>query len=240
MVLFMKSSILFLINFVYLTSISNAQDYSIKIYTNDSLGISFQYTENGDDDPYGYYYDEIPTINLKDWKTYYSVNTGIQLKYPKSLIVQEVEETENGKVKYIIELGCYDKKGQNIFLDIIDIYTDDKNFYQIAESRDFKFTPNKDSAFIDQCGDKEFATYLKGYNCTGLRIQHCAIFSAPEMGAYSIPNDDRVSLLVFNLEEERKIVAYYDDYSYTQNNQTRRLTENEFYTIASTIKFIKK
>ena len=60
------------------------------------------------------------------------------------------------------------------------------------------------------------------------------------MGAYSIPNDDRVSLLVFNLEEKRKIVAYYDDYSYTQNNEARRLTENEFYIIASTIKIIKK
>jgi len=240
MVLMMKSLKLFLISFFYLTSISNAQNYSVRTYTNNSLGISFQYTENGDDNPYGYYYDEIPTVNLKEWKTYYSVNNGIELKYPNSLIVQEEKETENGKVKYVIELGCYDKKGQNIFLGIIDIYTDDKNFYQIAESKDFKFTPNKDSAFIDQCGVISFATKLKGYNCTGFRIQHCAIFSAPEMGAYAIPNDDRVSLLVFNFEEERKIVAYYDDYSYTQNNETRSLTENEFYILASTIKFKKK
>ena len=236
----MKYSFFLLISIFYLASITTAQDYSVKTYTNESLGISFQYTENGDDDPYGYYYDENPTINLNEWETYFSTSTGIQFKHPKSLIVQEEKETENGKVKYVIELGCYDKNGQNIFLDIIDIYTNDKNFYQIAESKDFNFTPNNDSAFIDQCGDKEFATYLKGYNCTGLRIQHCAIFSAPEMGAYSIPNDDRVSLLVFNLEEKRKIVAYYDDYSYTQNNEARRLTENEFYIIASTIKIIKK
>jgi hypothetical protein len=240
MVLIMKSSKLFLISFLYLASISNAQDYSVKTYANDSLGISFQYTENGDDDPYGYYYDEIPTVNLKEWKTYYSVNTGIELKYPDSLIVQEEKETENGKVKYVIELGRYDKKSQNIFLGIIDIYTDDKNFYQIAESKDFKFTPNKDSAFIeDQCGDISFATKLEGYNCSGFRIQHCAMFSAPEMGAYAIPNDDRVSLLVFNFEEGKIIVAYYDDYSYTQNNETN-LTENEFYILASTIKYIKK
>ena len=235
----MKSSILFLISFFYLTSISNAQNHSVKTYTNDSLGISFQYTENGDDDPYGYYYDEIPTVNLKEWKTYYSLNTGIQLIHPKSLIIQEEKETINGNVKYIIELGCLIKKRQKIFIGIIDIYTENKDFYQIAESKDFQFTPNKDSAFVNKCGDKDFATYLKGYNCIGLRIQHCDIFSVPEMGAYAIPNDVRESLLVFDCDEERKIIAHYDDYSYSESNEAE-LTENEFYILASTIKYIKK
>ena len=113
----MKYSFFLLISIFYLASITTAQDYSVKTYTNDSLGISFQYTENGDDDPYGYYYDENPTINLNEWETYFSTSTGIQFKHPKSLIVQEEKETENGKVKYVqpFNVCCIIRKMVKIF-----------------------------------------------------------------------------------------------------------------------------
>jgi len=223
----------YLIVFFYFASIVFAQDNFVKTYRNDSLGISFDFKE--EDNPYGYYNDNIQPIDVREWKIYNSKTLGIQLKYPKFLIVNE----ENKSIDEIdvIKLGYYDQKYENIFHNIVNIYFEHKNFFEIAESEGFQFSQNKDSAFMGGCGFISLGTNFKGYNCIGLRVKHCDIFSDPDLGAYSIPNEVIESLLIFNHNKEIKLVAHFSDY-YCKDNIN--LTENEFYIIASTIKVVNK
>jgi hypothetical protein len=209
------------------------QDNLNQIYHNSALGISFNY--DGDIDyPYGF--GEHNDTSLSDWKTHISKGNGISFEYPKTLSLRETDST--------IYLGYYNKKNESKFYKLITIYFMENSFKEIADEMGFELDLKDSLIWYMPSIDETKAQYKKGYNCQVLRGLASDRFDSEKLGAHSIPNLVIKSLLVFDSDKSSRTIMYYRSkltyYVDEVGLPEVDVTENDFYIIASTIKFIKK